>query len=135
MGEPRAVIETWAEHRDLFSDCDFVFHRYVKQIRQPLESWRKACDAAGLSGKLMHDFRRTAARNLLRAGIDQSTAMAILGHETAEVFRRYAIKDERVLREAAEKLSRAGYGTDKTQIRHNAPEGTDRPSSTDTLTH
>jgi integrase len=117
--EPRALIETqWREHRDLFPECDFVFHRYGHQIRQPLESWRKACKAAGLDGKLMHDFRRTAARNLLRAGIDESTAMQILGHETAEIFRRYAIKDERVLREAAEKLNRAGLGLGRAQLGH-----------------
>ena len=55
----------------------------------------------------MHDFRRAAARNLLRDGVDQSnTAMQILWHETSKV-RRNAIKDERVLREDAERLSRA----------------------------
>jgi hypothetical protein len=59
----------------------------------------------------MHDFRRAAARNLLRAGVDQSTATQILEHETAEVFRRYAIEDERVLREAADRLNRAASRT------------------------
>jgi integrase len=104
----RALIEAqWQEHLEEYRDCQLVFHREGEPIRPTpaLEAWRKACKAAGLEGKLMHDFRRTAARNLLRAGIDQSTAMAMLGHETDHVFRRYAIKDPRVLREAAEKLN------------------------------
>jgi integrase len=134
--EPRAVVEQqWHEHRELFPDCPFVFHRYGSQIRQPLESWRKACNAAGLPGRLMHDFRRTAARNLLRDGVDQSTAMQILGHETAEVFRRYAIKDERVLREAAEKLSRAANQRSKPQVSRNAAPGNDTQPTDSTLTH
>jgi integrase len=134
--EPRAVIEQqWHEHRELFPDCPFVFHRYGSQIRQPLESWRKACNAAGLSGKLMHDFRRTAARNLLRDGVDQSTAMQILGHETAEVFRRYAIKDERVLREAAERLSQAANRRAKAQLGHSDPIQRGPEQGDKTLTH
>ena len=134
--EPRALIEQqWHEHRELFPDCPFVFHRYGSQIRQPLESWRKACNAAGLSGKLMHDFRRTAARNLLRDGVDQSTAMQILGHETAEVFRRYAIKDERVLREAAERLSQAANRRAKAQLGHTDPIQRGSEQGDKTLTH
>lgn len=55
--------------------------------------------------RLFHDFRRTAARSLIRAGIPEVTAMALLGHATNSIFKRYAIVDEGMRREAGEKLA------------------------------
>jgi len=66
--------------------------------------WRKACAAAGYPERLLHDFRRTAVRNLERAAVPRSTAMAMVGHKTESVYRRYAIVDEAIHREAAAKL-------------------------------
>jgi hypothetical protein len=48
---------------------------------------------------------RNALRNLERAGVPQSTAMAMVGHKTASIYRRYAIIDEAVIREGSEKLA------------------------------
>ena len=62
--------------------------------------------AAGLPGRIPHDFRRTAVRNLERAGVPRSVAMKMVGHRTESVYRRYAIVDEAMLREGAEKLAR-----------------------------
>ncbi len=53
-----------------------------------------------------HDLRRTAARNLVRAGVAEPVAMRFTGHLTPSVFKRYAIVDETMLTEGAEKLSR-----------------------------
>ena len=50
-------------------------------------------------------FRRTAARNLVRAGVLEPVAMKLTGHLTPSVFKRYAIVDESMLRAGAEKLS------------------------------
>lgn len=67
-------------------------------------AWAKACKAAGVPGRLVHDFRRTAVRNLERAGVSRSAAMKLTGHKTEAVYRRYAIVDSTMLREAVDKL-------------------------------
>jgi integrase len=64
-----------------------------------------ACKAAGVPGRLRHDFRRTACRNLERAGVSRSAAMAMVGHKTQAIYSRYAIADEASLKEAAVKLA------------------------------
>src|SRR5439155_5507135 len=48
----------------------------------------------GVPGRLVHDLRRTAVRNLERAGVPRSTAMQLTGHRTEAVYRRYAIVSE-----------------------------------------
>lgn len=67
--------------------------------------WRRACEKAGHPGRLFHDLRRTAARNLVRAGVPTALAKKFTGHETDSVFQRYAIEDETSLREAGEKYA------------------------------
>jgi integrase len=60
---------------------------------------------ANISGdRITHDFRRAAVRNLERAGVSRSDAMKMVGHKTESIYRRYAISDERSMKEAAEKL-------------------------------
>lgn len=54
-------------------------------------AWTAATKACGLDGLLIHDLRRSAIRNLMLAGAQQAEAMAISGHKTADVFRRYNI--------------------------------------------
>jgi hypothetical protein len=68
-------------------------------------SMRGVVKRAGLSHRIPHDFRRTAVRNLERAGVPRSAAMKMVGHRTEAIYRRYAIADEGVLRDAAEKLA------------------------------
>jgi integrase len=85
----------------------WVFHRHGKPIRSFYGSWRAACRAAGVPGRIFHDLRRTAVRNLERAGVSRSVAMKMTGHKTEAVYRRYAIVSESDLREAAVKLGEA----------------------------
>jgi integrase len=81
-----------------------VFHRDGERIKNFRKAWDSACSAAGCPGRIPHDFRRTAVRNLERAGVSRSAAMAMVGHKTEAIYRRYAIVDSGVLREAAARI-------------------------------
>jgi integrase len=72
-------------------------------VRDFRVAWTKMCDAASVS-ILLHDFRRTAIRNMIRAGVSKMTAKRISGHVTDSVFDRYDIGDETDLADAAEKI-------------------------------
>src|SRR5688572_14318823 len=71
------------------------------------KTWMAACRAAGCPGRIPHDFRRTAVRNLVRAGIQERVAMQLTGQKTRSVFERYNIVSSGDLREAARKLDEA----------------------------
>jgi integrase len=71
-----------------------------------MKGWSKACKAAGLDGLLFHDLRRSAVRNMERAGIPRNIAMAISSHKTEAVYRRYDIVAPGDLEVAAAKLER-----------------------------
>lgn len=84
--------------------CPWVFHRNGKTIRTFKKAWRKACLDAELSGRIVHDFRRTAVRNLVNAGVREKVAMQMTGHKTRSVFDRYHIVSPEDLKEAGRKL-------------------------------
>ncbi len=71
------------------------------------KAWWTACSRAGVPGRIPHDVRRTAVRDLERAGVLRSVAMKIMGHKTESVYRRYAIVSDPDLQEAARKLAEA----------------------------
>jgi len=87
--------------------CRWVFHREGRQIKSIRQVWRTACKKAKLVGMIPHDFRRTAVRNLVRAGVPDKVAMMITGHETRSVFDRYAIVTGGDIREGLERLAAA----------------------------
>ncbi len=71
------------------------------------KAWSTITATAGLKGKLVHDLRRSGARQLRRAGVPESVVQAIGGWKTAATFKRYAIVSNADQREAMEKLEQA----------------------------
>jgi len=92
--------------RETGEKIPWVFHRRGKRILDFRGAWKKACRLAKVPGRIPHDFRRTAVRNLERAGVSRSVAMKITGHKTESVYKRYAIVSEADLSEGLTKLAR-----------------------------
>jgi integrase len=122
---------TTAIERETGQIVRWVFHRQGAPVRDMRGAWAAACLAAGFfrvvpvldaagqprmaidgtplvvkkATKLVHDFRRTAVRNLERAGVPRSVAMKLTGHKTESVYRRYAIVAPSDLVEGVKKLA------------------------------
>jgi hypothetical protein len=82
----------------------FSLARTVSPCATSEGTWAKACEAVKVPGLLFHDLRRTAARNLRRAGVAEGVIMKIGGWKTRSVFERYAIVSQSDIRDAMAKL-------------------------------
>lgn len=107
FGEMAAWLEmTLTKNRQRWpkSKWLFIWSDTGKQIRDFRGSWEAACATAGVPDLLFHDLRRTAVRNMIRAGVPEKTAMMISGHRTASMLWRYNIQDTRDITDAGRKM-------------------------------
>ncbi len=105
LGELKDVIERRVNEQRM--DCPYVFHRNGKQIKGFMTAWKTACADIGQPGLVPHDMRRSAVRNFRKAGLSETEGMAMSGHKTNSIYKRYDIIDEQDLRESMNKVQ--GY--------------------------
>ena len=105
--EVRAILERWQVLTlKKWPHCPWVCSYRGSGIRQIRRAWKTACKRVGLEGRLFHDFRRSAVRNFIRAGVPQAVVKKISGHKTDSVFNRYNIVSPADLVEATQRLSK-----------------------------
>jgi len=126
--EPRIVALT-EECRALVTELrkgkqpgDYLLTRKNGEpVRDLRGTWNALVTAAGRPDLLLHDFRRSAVRNMIRRGIAERVAMKISGHKTRSVFERYNIISEADLRDAARKIEEGARNSQLTHSEHEIP--------------
>jgi integrase len=100
------LLQSKHERDEKWPESPWVFNRGGAVIKDFRRAWDEACKRAEIDGLKFHDLRRTAVRNMRRAGIPQVVRMKISGHKTDSMERRYNIVDAEDLNMAKELLGK-----------------------------
>jgi integrase len=101
-------METWlrVQYANRPAANPWVFYgARNRPVGDHLPGWSEACESAGFPGLLFHDLRRSAVRNMERAGVSRNVAMGISGHRTESTYRRYDIVSPGDMEAAKQKLT------------------------------
>jgi hypothetical protein len=112
-GSNAAAQKKEAFERSTGQTVRWLFHRDGKPIKDFRIAWGLASQRAAVTGKVPDHFRRTAVRNLERAGVSRSATMAIVGHRSESIYRGVPTADDTILKRSAAKLA-AFYQSEKT---------------------
>ncbi len=105
---------------------EFVFHRSGKRIHPIRTARATACTFANLPGRLFHDLRRCAVRNMVCAGVPTDVARSISVHKSASIFSPCNIVAEDQKRDALERT--LGYVRESVeQQRERSPKSSNQP--------
>jgi len=98
----KSVLHQLAKVRRLATKYVFLYKgRPLKRISRSFATAKKEAKVIDFR---FHDTRHCAATNLRPAGVDTTTAMKIVGHESAKMWKRYNAIDESDLTAAAERI-------------------------------
>jgi integrase len=106
----RKILKRRQQHKR--EECALVFHVDGQAIHRRAfhTAWTAAREEAQLPKQIPHDMRRSAVRNLERAGIPRRVAMQMVGHRTESIYQRYHIVAESDIHEAGARLDAAATG-------------------------